>query len=350
MKGLGRKCSIGMSIILCAGMLNGCIFKKESKESKDSQTTTVQTTTKKNIYPEMSSSLAEYKEVPKWTDQISDGMKVEYVLVLETEKIFNGDVNTKAYEYDKQGRRSAMVESIESGSARTEYTYNDSDLLIREETKYEGHVGAYADGYAAYEYNDQGQIVSKKLYDLGKDDPIDTDIYRYDNDGHLIYERHGIVDSVRVEYTYENGTLVSSESSGVTQVQAGPINWSEIRTYDKNGNVIHYEQKNNDEVTFTASYEYDEHNNEIRCSYSSDNDNRLYETKFTYDESGNVLTKVEYFWNDGVKTEQPDLTIEYVFTYDENGLLLYELEQVDGVFEQYIKYEYEPILVPDSST
>lgn len=186
------------------------------------------------------------------------------------------------------------LESVKvSGKTKVSYSYDDENKLLSE---------SYANGDSVrYEYNDNGNLTSQYRNDSSK--PYVTYSYNTDNeltqkinsDTGLKYV-YGENNSVSV-YKISDNTLVQSYTEDVTEAdEENGIESKTDVTESHFGDTYSYTTKNN-----SISYQYG--NNSLTYSTKSNdksqtvsdsvkfNGTTAVESKYSYDENGNVLTK-----------------------------------------------------------
>lgn len=350
MKPSSRKIRTALCLALCTSMLCGCGQTSKKPDSADADKTEKSSSSKKKskdseeLYEELAASFAEKAATPEWTDPVPNGKEIEYfeVHMKTTYAQDDDDDNYSEYrcEYDDRGRMSVKVEKYGKGSIRTVFTYNDENLVIKEEDFYEGDVPTNSkDVYYEYKYDEKGNLLSKNLFEV--DGTLRFEYkFAYDDAGNLIREEYGDI-IYTYEYEYINDVLHSQ-----TQTTGEGENLSTTKTtYDEKGNIVHIESKTPYSDSDTR-IEYDEHNNRIRYS-SAVEGRREYEDEITYeyDENGNVLKKEESSLVGDYDTDGPSKTT-VTYTYDAHGLLVCEVTRKDGAFYTFREYDYEPIAVP----
>lgn len=313
MKKLKMIC-VCLSIILSMSLMSGCLLGLLYSLTPESEAET-ELTSPENI-----------TDAPEYTGQIPDGMKAEYVLVYEKKTLSNNDITEYTYEYDEQGRLSFKTESCLPELTKTEYFYDDNGNIMKEVSEFEEMPRfKQNDPEVIYEYNEKGLLVSRTSSG-------DTILYTYNENDDLIREEHW--DYV-IDYTYENGVLVSSfleeTVSGIT---------TEI-TYDGNGNEIQLINKTKSQ-TYKTIFVYDDSNNITHKEKWEGNKLILkYDAVYTYDGAGNIL-KEEAFYEDETSSFEASTT----YYYEGHGLLLYVEEKVNDEISTITEYRYDVILVP----
>lgn len=202
----------------------------------------------------------------------------------------NGNVTSKVYSY-KEGNENSKVDFINEydedgkitssgyGAAQIYYAYDSSDQLVRVDNDY------YKSYSSTYEYDSRGNVTSKKVYN------------------------------------YTRGSLENAVANETTSFAYANYGWKDLLvavngvelTYDENGNVLTYGDK---------EYNW---NTGRQLESITDGDN---EYSYTYDENGIRTSKtvngVTTYYNtkDGVILSQTDGVNTWYFQYDTNGIPL----------------------------
>ena len=213
---------------------------------------------------------------------VSDGITVGENTVLpaeysyddsgrNTEKIITLASNTEPVSFLQQYDSEGMLTGSGIDEITAHYTYDDSDQLIRTNDSFANYT-------SSYEYDNRGNMLSKKLYnyttgDLGTAVPTETTTFTYANSGW------------KDQLTAVNGTAL---------------------TYDENGNLLTYGDK-----TFSWCHG-------SRLESITDSENTY---SYVYDENGTRFSKTV----NGTTTQ-----FNYV-----GGLLLSQKTGEDIIFFQY---------------
>lgn len=332
----------------------------------------------------IAAAIAEGNFVTEWTDEIPDGMEVQYVLA-KSQKVNGYDyLSEMAYGYDSQGRLAVVQENLKNGYTRNEIAYNDEGQVVLMERTTGGNSGSVRipDIEYTFEYNADGQIVylkeviEDKSYEIeftyenghlvsrtdqdGKqityeynfdelpyyetlvviNDPFDVDsieyVKRFYNQSGLILSQEG--QDYEITYEYSNGEL-----TGSTKMTEGGF----YCTYDSNGNLIHTGSGYGADEKMTQDYEYNEHNDLIHyeVNYSGEPSN-ITNNSYVYDSNGNMITMTSEVWTSFEGKEETKASTT-TYTYDEHGLLTVEEEVYsDGSVSYTTIYYYKAVLVP----
>ena len=214
------------------------------------------------------------------------------------------------YTYAPNGQISAIYDL--DNSTVYNYYYDGNGNLTNERVKKDGKT-LYD---RVYSYDNDGRLTGKSLYCLEQySSPVNSVRYTYDEDNRLekienasgevieyTYDVFGRVTNQKYNYdttfsyekryyfltdeTYTTG-LVSNELLAINNSVVGEI----IYTYDEKGNITEISYSDNKKIT----YVYDDKNQLIR-----ENNQRLGKTYvYTYDNSGNILSKATYAYTTG---------------------------------------------------
>lgn len=181
-----------------------------------------------------------------------------------------------------------------------------------------------------YEYTKLSKKVHKKEY------LEDEEWLEYDNDGKLLYRKHGSIEEwydyddhntlyytkykysnndireTRLQHTYnEKSQLIYTIDPNLNKDFSNYEQWYE---YDERGNLVHYKNSHSEKF-----YEYDENNNKTSETFYS------WVTIFKYDSRGNKI------YSNGSGREE-------WFAYDSKNNLTYSYEGED---EKWFEYEYD---------
>ena len=207
-------------------------------------------------------------------------------------KDWRGDTESKeVLKYDRKGNCIYHKKEDDDGYSICHTDYNEKDMKVKEETeihdlKYDAH------NFCEYYYDDNDRIV-KEL-----NTQFDDCFYEYD----------------------ENGLLKSLKKTSV-------YGWSseEKYEYDKNGLLLrtaHYSSDNT--LYYEIKYTYNDENElvlEVENHYRDNDENDIYETRYTYAPNGKKAS--ETFISNGTK-------MKYIsYEYDDKSNL---------VKESYYKY------------
>ncbi len=215
--------------------------------------------------------------------------------------------------YDAMGR----LLSSTTGDETTQYTYLSNGLLDSMKNpdgtieKYEYDAAGKSVGVVdpkgnrtGFVYDKEGRIIQIVAPDNG------VIQYSYDANGNLKSETNAKGETYTYDYDESNQAISQTNPDGI----------SSSFVYDKKGRVI----KETDADGFTITYEY--HPTLDKITLEKDKLNRI--TRYTYDDSGNLLTKVlpdettltyTYDSRDRKLTETNEKGITLTYTYDSNG-------------------------------
>lgn len=269
--------------------------------------------------------------------QIQDGIQTE-----ETSLVI--------YEYDEHGvlKQEKSCWSESSYWSETEYTYDESQRLIRMEVREDGDVhmlpaeGDPASCVTQYLYDEEGRLIEEysKEY-LGYF--LDTETtYTYDASGRLTEQNTSISglsgsDSKTI-YTYDElgrlkSTREETEEIGYKSVNAGQRVTETAFIYDSRGNLVSKRVSSisycpADSITWPPLESQ-------RCGES------LYEYTYSYDEQGNLRSKVTALKSDN---EDPSMNQFYdrteLYEYDKHGnLLSHEMKYANGTKIETYTYD-----------
>lgn len=241
------------------------------------------------------------------------------------------------YQYDKDGR---LVEAIDCCHNKLDYTYYKNGQIKTLNPSF---------GSQAYEYDGAGRLNAETDFQGNRI------TFAYDGDGkttNVSYPQGGTL-----TYTYNNLDQISNVNCN----SSSTVNCTLAYKYDANGNVteaIGNTSNNNLYKYFKYDhiYTYDQLNRLIK--YLANYYNQYKETRYTYDNIGNILVK----WNfDGTyHFDESDYTYDsadrmvsekpvgvpgtsYTFTYDNNGNQIKTTATAqDGAITNYTyTYDYE---------
>lgn len=239
--------------------------------------------------------------------------KAEYLLAESVYDDGDGTPTRTTREYDGAGRLSAQ-------------TTEDEDFY---------GMGPFYER-VEFEYDDQGELMWKRVYDETTCTHVTEYVNIYDDAGHLIQSdsyRDGAPDESWT-YTYENEILTQTKFIHRSEYSTDTI----VETFDEAGNVLRNEttvELGGSTSTGVTEYFYD---GDRLIEWKSDDGRR---TVYTYDASGNLERSAyytgpetlhsyrEYTCGKGTETETqytPDgsLIVKTVRTYDANGNLVKE--------------------------
>jgi len=228
---------------------------------------------------------------------------------------------TWKYTYDKKGLLIKEVCTYKSEDDKretvTEYTY-DADGKILSNVYMEG---GYSD-YLYYLYDESGRLIETNSGEDGQDSRLTRE---YDEHGNVICERlwyYGFVFETDYYKYYADGTLKKIEKYRKDETGLG----EELRSseeYDESGRVIsrvEYAQENGEPVQMTKStYVYSAEDNTVTTTIYDAEDNitevteRMWNVEFPeYDENGRLVSKKVYYG----KTTGDEADFYYLDTYE----------------------------------
>lgn len=321
--------------------------------------------------------------VTPWKGDIPDGMEVQYVMVREKTAAVNDFVTEYEYGYDGYGRRTSLKNVKENGYTIFEMTYDDNGHIISKKQSSDGYVGSapFPEIEFNYRYDDSGRMV---YYEQIRSDRSSSAEFVYNEDGHLIrvnkdnsmlvcsfnfdnppyHEVCAVLDDSleqmtpwEVVVTYdEDGNVISETHDGYTTdylYEDGVLTGRKetdpqgtVVTYDADGIKLKQESADGSQV---LTWQYNEHGDNVYFKMTRDGElDRERNTKYVYDDNGNILKSTEtmYYPNYYEKGEVTTVTTRY-YTYDKNGLRTSEtVEYEAGKTSEVTVYYYEAILVP----
>ncbi len=244
----------------------------------------------------------------------TNGYKIKTVVGVD----LNGDlaISTKEikfieqYAYNKNGKKLSTFLSKANGSIKSieTYTYDGNGNMLSE--SYDRNADKEADDIKTYTYDGNGNKLS----------------YKHDHNG------DGVVDTVR-SYTYDDKGKELSFYMGNAD---GSVNMVTFYTYDGNMRIGKEDENGDGVVDFTQIWIYDNNGNKLSYkSYSKGNNKANNIKTYTYDKSGNMLTESEDFTGDGV--------VDFVATYayDSAGNMLSEKFTDKNMAERTIIMTYD---------
>ena len=229
--------------------------------------------------------------------------------------------NAKSYTYDEQGRLLEERFTNAYYTHFTSYTYDGHGNVIKMSRGHSDKVEYYEE----YTYDEKGNLLTETHFskdpnaaDLPVELPFRPELayaYAYDEEGRVIRKERTCEDDKQVmEYRYDNAGLLLEErftqNEGATVVTA--------YVYDEAGRILRSVSPEKE-----VNYTYDGHGNLTRkesltASVDGYTDLSTDTYEYTYDESGNVIKRVEDLA--GLKP------CVYEFVYDEDGMLLEQIQ------------------------
>lgn len=250
--------------------------------------------------------------------------------------------NTTVYVYDEQDRLLEERLTSKYHTHTTFYSYDErgnriSMVCVRTDEEWEVWY------YEEYTYDEKGNLLTEAHFskdpnaaDLPVELPFRQELayaYAYDREGRVIRKERTCEDDKQVmEYRYDNAGRLLEER--FTQNEGAAVVTAYV--YDKAGRILRSASPEKE-----VNYTYDGHGNLTRkesltasvggyTSLSTD----TYE--YTYDESGNVIKRVENLA--GLKP------CVYEFVYDEDGILLEQIrtsQSADYNVETVVRERYD---------
>ena len=189
---------------------------------------------------------------------------------------------------------------------KDEYIYDDNGLLIKKISSYDFSHGVINEGNRTIEYEYEGNVLkttTERTKTLGL---LNKETYSYDSNGNIsciITEKTGSNPSFKREFIYNENNLKTKtlyyEFDSSSSTYKDPID-EDIYEYDENNNLITYYHKNTEkginEVYWTSDYKevstYDSNNKKIETiGYTINGENVQMAAKFAYDYFSNGNTK-----------------------------------------------------------
>ena len=240
----------------------------------------------------------------------SEASEVMFLVSKKTETV-NDDTTATTYEYDDSGM--LIKENTDSGSKSLmhEYTYDENGNIVSD------HYKSSADEYTTiFYYGENGNIIKQYV----KENPGEYLSYEYDAEGRRTKTFAYLNDKLVFEmvYTYSDGK--------VTVVSEGAKVGKEIGVFDEERKLLLELINDNSHRTI----EYDDYGNVVKDVMEKE-DGTGYSNEYSYEYSvtGNISKK-----------NGPSGITSY--GYDNNGNLLSEIT-TDGTGEEISRIEYEYI-------
>lgn len=304
-------------------------------------------------YEDAETQLAYFHHVPvsSVSKERSDRSTEDLETVYSTELLLNekhlpvaflnffwGDEYRTAYVYDENDNMIQETQYYPDGSVQAtfQYTYNDQRQLIQKEHTDEAGNRTKTEFF----YHDDGLL----SYELSEDSygmTTETN-YTYDDNGLLITVNYADSDGYSnvSTYTYDdNGTLLCVTYSSSSDY------WEQINyTYNADGLLIKeiYQVKQQfddfEESVYTLEIVYTYDAGMLVKESHTDSDGSMQETKYTYDEQGNL--KQELF------TSSDGFTDQYDYTYDEYGNVIKETNIDSDGYEATTEITYSLVYIP----
>lgn len=212
-------------------------------------------------------------------------LQTVYLCVQEDMKNYEGGSNRKGYTYDEYGRVKEyfMLNSDGSYAWVTEYIYDEQGNNIEMRT---------GDSVTVMTYDETGRLTSKLSSYMEY-------YYVYDEMGFVIEETRIERFSDEVTYSFTMSYNADHTEATIDQFKNGEPNGQTIETYNAAGQVLTsntYDPNGN--WKHGQAWEYDEEGKLLKeCTYSCSETQADYETIYTYDEKGLLLSKnVDYYY------------------------------------------------------
>ena len=201
-----------------------------------------------------------------------------YDLIGRLTSFFGKGNHSGGIKYDDKNRVSSTVSLVDNKGFVTEYTYNDKGLLTVVKSSAANHLGKTSGGMEFSKTN------------------------TYDALGRLANSVFNTSSPLTVSYTYLAGASTGTTTTLVASVNIGGKVLS--YTYDEDGNITEIKENG----TLKESYSYDDLGQMVRENNLDNNQTILY----TYDGSGNILSKKIYPYTVGAVSGTPE-TITYSY-------------------------------------
>ena len=212
----------------------------------------------------------------------------------------DGDVVTEyIYTYDENGRELSYTYRTNAGESTTVYRYDGNGYLSRMESTYMDDSVYYTD----YVRDAAGRTLKETTYS-NTDGLSYSQVYTYDKDGNntkLVYTS-GSGTVTTYTYTYDGKGNLTHEEVDSPYSQS-----STDYVYDKGGRMVRMERKDSDGSSVLGLYQFDDEGRQIRGEYTTSYGYRDV-TETVYDAKGRLVKETED--DDGTVTVSE-------YTYDE---------------------------------
>ena len=213
-------------------------------------------------------------------------------------------INYLQSEYDENGNSVEEVKFDGYGDVigKSVYVYDDKGHLIGEETYDDSDD---LEEKLSYERDGNGRLIKEYVHYL--DGAKDTILYKYNDDGKLVYkvlndEDGDLEKEEKIEYF--GGFIVGEEV-----IEDGELVRKNKFTIDEKGNVLKAEVKTEDEE-FRLVNEYDENGNRIKQLKYDNSDKLVEKHEYKYDGNNRMIETME---------ENPYKKTTTILGYDEHG-------------------------------
>ena len=197
-----------------------------------------------------------------------DIYKYDYNINGNLTKVYVDGVNTLSYNYDEDYN---LTSEVYANGQSIRYEYDDNGNLIKQ------YHNDDTTPYVTYSYNTDNELTEKINTDTGLK-------YVYDGDNVEVYK---ISDNTLVQYYTQTKTEADEENSVETKTDVTETHFGSTYSYTTKNNSISYQYGNN-------SLAYSAKSNDKSQTVSDSvklNGTTASESKYSYDENGNVLTK-----------------------------------------------------------
>lgn len=245
--------------------------------------------------PEQTTAAPALQETQPVTEEPAEAgpvyeLQTVYLCVREHMQNYEGGSNQKGYTYDEYGRVTEYFK-IESDGSRgwvTEYSYDENGNNIETRT---------GDSISVMTYDEAGRLLSKLSY--YQEECNSEYYYVYNEMGFVIEETRIERYSEEKTYSYTMTYNADHTEATIDQFKNGEPNGQTIETYNAAGQVLTsntYDPNGN--WKHGQTWEYDEEGKLLKeCTYSRSETQADYETIYTYDEKGLLLSKnVDYYY------------------------------------------------------
>ncbi len=227
----------------------------------------------------------------------------------------NDTLQMNVYQRDDQHRIISKINFDGADTIAYFYTYDENGNLItrlRQVFRDTAYQNVEIDSMF---YDSQNYLVLEKSYSWDQDssiwEPDEKYEYEYDESGQKITELYSYWDEISSSWQqqeldsffYENSYLVLTKRYfWDTDQNNWVLNEGVTYLYDDQGNLVEYYNWDYDantqqiEVTHREKYYYDQNGNLIYDTVFTDGDQYLSNDAFTYDENGNMLSRVTQRW------------------------------------------------------